>query len=573
MTHKFALFLPAFVLAASTAAVGDDQATQPQAGAPLFGDKVEVTVINVDVYVRDRKGRPVRGLTADDFQISQDGIPMPISNFTAFSSEAIETVPPTEDPSSMSSISAVARAPDLRPVYMLFFIDNVNLHPLYRNRVLKRIRDFVDQNLAPPVQMMVVSSSPSLKVRQPFTDQPEAVLAAFDTVADESGGRLARDRDRRQIFDWMEESSSDARLDSLEFFNATEQQVNRVQIEAQILAYVEEESDILRNTLGRMREALRLLAGLDGRRSIVYVSSGLPLNPGLGMVYEYAAVFRDNSILTRIPQRSFQNQFRSLNAAANVEGVSFYTVDASGLNPLEGFGAEDRFVPESRASAVDMNDLQNSLSYMADSTGGLAVLNTNDVAKGLELIRDDLFSYYSLGYTISSGPDDSVYRIQVDLPGYPEYDLRYRRWAVEKSPDTRVRELVANSLLRGVESNPMELRLDAGIPTPAPDQRWEIPIGVSIPLAHLALALEADEYVGRLQLLIGARDAHDHESVLERREHVVRVAAAQYDPAGTQRYRIAIPVLVREERLTLAVGVMDLTTRQSSCAVLEVAVP
>ncbi len=45
----------------------------------------------------------------------------------------------------------------------------------------------------------------------------------------------------------------------------------------------------------------------------------------------------------RVPQRSFQDQFHSLTAAANVEGVSFYTIDASGLNPLDGFGAEDRY--------------------------------------------------------------------------------------------------------------------------------------------------------------------------------------------------------------------------------------
>jgi VWFA-related protein len=573
MTRDIALLALGVVLVVLPAVADDPQSAQPQAGAVVFGDKVEVTVINVDVYVRDRKGRPVRGLTADDFQISQDGITMPISNFTVFSSEATEYVPPTEEGAAPAPVSAVAHAPDLRPVYMLFFIDNVNLQPLYRNRVLKRVREFVDRNLAPPVRMMVVSSGPSLEVRQPFTDDPQAVLAAFEAMADESGGRLVRDRERRQIFDWMEESSSDVRLDVLEFYNSGDQQVNRVRIQAQILAYVEEESHLLQNTLHRMREALRLLSGLDGRRSIVYVSSGLPLNPGLGMVYEFAAVFRDNSILTRVPQRSFQNQFHSLTAAANVEGVSFYTIDAGGLNPLEGFGAEDRFAPESRASAADMNDLQDSLSYMADATGGLAVLNTNDVAKGLELIRDDLFSYYSLGYTVSSSPGDRVYRIRVDLAGYPDHDLRYRRWAVEKSPDTRVRELVANSLLRGVESNPMELRLDAGEATVAPDRRWEVPIGVSIPLDRLALALEAGEYVGRVQLVLGARDAHGRESVLERREHVIRVAAASFDAAGAQRYRIAIPVLVREERHTLAVGVMDLTTRQSSCAVLEVAVP
>ena len=190
MTQKIALLVPSMVLAGLAFASGDGQLqTSPQSGAPMFGDKVEVTVVNVDVYVRDRKGRPVQDLTADDFRISHDGIDMPISNFTAFSSEPIDGRPPSGDDASTGPAPPVPRLPEMRPVYMVFFVDNVNLQPLYRNRVLKRVREFVDRTLAPPVQMMVVCSNPELEVRQPFTDQPEAVLAAFETLADEIGGR------------------------------------------------------------------------------------------------------------------------------------------------------------------------------------------------------------------------------------------------------------------------------------------------------------------------------------------------------------------------------------------------
>jgi hypothetical protein len=56
-------------------------ATPGPVGGLSFLDEVEVTVVNVDVFVRDRAGRPVGGLAASDFRVTQDGLEMPLSNF------------------------------------------------------------------------------------------------------------------------------------------------------------------------------------------------------------------------------------------------------------------------------------------------------------------------------------------------------------------------------------------------------------------------------------------------------------------------------------------------------------
>ena len=45
--------------------------------------KSGVTVVEVDVVVTDKSGRPVRGLAREDFEIDEDGRPVEIATFSA----------------------------------------------------------------------------------------------------------------------------------------------------------------------------------------------------------------------------------------------------------------------------------------------------------------------------------------------------------------------------------------------------------------------------------------------------------------------------------------------------------
>ena len=54
-----------------------------QAPPPKPGFKSSVTVVEVDVVVTDKSGRPVRGLRREDFEISEDGSPVEIATFSA----------------------------------------------------------------------------------------------------------------------------------------------------------------------------------------------------------------------------------------------------------------------------------------------------------------------------------------------------------------------------------------------------------------------------------------------------------------------------------------------------------
>jgi len=572
--HAVALAVAVGAASGAPCQTGPASTTQPIGGLS-FLDEVEVTVVNVDVFVRDRAGRPVGGLKAGDFRVTQDGVEMPVSNFAELDREVIEhmlleapavareaaPVPPPAEP--------VVRQVKVRPVYTVLYVDHENLNPIDRNRVLRRVREFVTDNLRAPVEMMVVSYDRSLEVEQPFTDNPLAVNAALRDMTTISGGRADRDSDRQEILERIQEAVADPATASGDGGEGLQMRLRQ-----QIMSFAEEEAMSVNFAIDALREVMAMMSGLEGRKSIIYVSSGLSMTPGIGLMHEYASAFHDTAFLGRRAQTDRTHAFQSLTSTANGQEVSLYTIDASGLNPLEGYGADTRYgVTDPSAMSSGRKDYQDSLTYMAEYTGGLAIVNTNDPSVGLELIRDDLFSYYSIGYTISATGEDRVHRIEVELPGHPDCDVRYRRRFVEKSRETQVQDRVFTSLMVEITDNPMELTLSAGSAAPASADRWTLPLHLSFPLSRVALVPEGGDYVGRLVVFVGARQIDGRQSDLQRQEHEVRVPAAQIAAAGERSFGIDVQLLLGAGQQRVAVGVLDLVTRQASYERVIVTVP
>ena len=195
------------MLVAAVAAASGREPTP--VGGLGFADQVQVTVVNVDVFVRGRDGRPVTDLTRDDFVVRQDGIEMPVTNFAVLSQQVVEhalSAAPLQPGAPPGS--PVAEGPRIRPAYVVLFVDNENLHALQRNRVLRGVRSFVLESMHPPVQMMVVSYQRSLKVLQPFTDDPRSVTDALRGLVRASGGADDRDAQRDRLVQRIQEIAS-----------------------------------------------------------------------------------------------------------------------------------------------------------------------------------------------------------------------------------------------------------------------------------------------------------------------------------------------------------------------------
>ena len=551
------------VLAGVPALAKKPTPTPKPIGGLTFTDEYELTVVNVDVFVRDKKGRPVDNLTKEDFRIYQDGVEMPISNFAVYTEEVYKSaIPGTPLPTATPSPEAAAEPkPEVKPIYVVLYVDNENLRPLDRNRALRKIREWVKETLHPPMKMMVVTYQKSLKIVQRFTSDPREINDALRSIRMQTGGRVERDSSRKDIVDLLNEYVDQERERPNAGAQNRQSYLNAYRL---IAAFADEEANSMRFSLHAMREVITMLSGLPGRKSMIYISDGLPMIPAVDLMYEFMAVFHDQAILSMVSRYDFTKNFESLGSYANGMGVTIYTVETSGLKVQGGFDAEHRYGQDIQASSIGSHNYQDSLRYFADATGGLAVVNTNNIMPGLQLIAQDLQTYYSLGYTINASGADKVHRIKVECPTHPKYKLRYRRRFIEKSLESRVQDKVMTGLVFEVKDNPMQIDVAAGIPSPATSERWTVPLRVTVPIKKVALIPEGDDYVGRVVLFVAARDTDGKQSDLQRQEHEIRVPAKDYDEAQLKRFSIELKLLMNTGTYTVSVGLMDQVTRASS---------
>lgn len=540
----------------------ENQQTGPVGGL-AFMDEVEVTVVNVVAYVTDEDGNAINTLTREDFKLFQDGDERPISNFQAYTKELIRTYYQSQEPSALAvptvePATAEGDADDrglteIQPIWMMIFVDNDNLRPLDRNRVINQAREFIRDNVQPPVQMMVVNYNKSLKVIQEFTTDADQVLGALRSLKMHTGGRTNRDASRDEFYDEIDRVSQGQGTSQAESFNRAR---------SLAFGFAEEEQNSLQFTLGAIREAVNMMSGLPGKKMILYISNGLPMTPGIDLFYAMANAFDDPGMITEGTRYNQSRQFDSIVKNANAQGVTFYTIDAGGLQNV-GMGSAQYHGPRDTIStSIGASNYLDTLRMLADDTGGVAIFNTNDVGPRLARIEQDFYTYYSIGYNLQATGSDRVHRIKLTIPDHPDYRIRYRRRIVEKSLESRVQDRVLTGLVIPLDDNPLEITVITGNPAPASQKRWTVPFQLSFPLEKVALFPAASDYVGKVTLFLAARDNDGKQSDLIRQEHEVRIAAGDYEKAVQRQFTITASLLMESGSYRVSVGLLDHYTRQ-----------
>jgi VWFA-related protein len=450
---------------------------------------------------------------------------------------------------------------EVKPAYIVLFIDNENLRPMDRNRVLGQIRRFLKEVMYPHVQVMVVTYQRSLKVEQPFTNNSKEITDALRVVRGTNATRGTQDTERKKIlrdFASLEQQGT----------RGTEQ--DRIEFEGRIRSYADVIENELDFAINAVREITATLSGLPGRKYLFHISSGLPMVPAKDLLYQLGQTFQQTSTLAMEARLNQRRHFQNLASAANSQGVTFYTIDASGMGGAgDSISAEYAGATDPITAGLYVINQQEPLQYIADKTGGRAILGVNDVTSGLEQFRQDLFSYYSLGYTISGSGTDKIHRLEVQLPDHPGYKLNYRRSFVEKSLESKIQDRVLSGLTFDLDENPMAVSVDTGATAPASDERSILPVEIGFPLDSIALVPEGDEFVGRVVVFVAVRDEKGRQSDMQRRDHEIRIPKSDLEAHHKDRYVIELPLLMRHGRVRIVVGVMDRLTRQTSYSTIH----
>jgi VWFA-related protein len=541
-------------------------------GGLTFVDEVQLTIANLIVYVTDKKGRAITDLTEDDFEVYQDGDRKQITNFKLYTGDIIRSeldAPASVAEPEITPVAEGTPAVGPQPVHLVLYIDNQNLDPLDRNRVLSQTREFVRNNLHPPAQMMVVAYQRSFEVLQDFTANPTEVLAALRVVRTYTGGRTNHDSTRRDISDRINQIKSETRSRTTsQRSRGTSQTVEEwAEVNAMIENFARESINDLHFTLDALRQMITSLSGLPGKKGIVYVSNGLPMIPGIELFYEVSRQSNDTTALTNMFEFDRTRDYRQLAALANAQGVTFYTVDATGLSMGTMGSAEYMTGSDPMSISVGLNNYIDSQVLLANETGGMAIINTNDVAPKLDLVAQDMYTYYSIGYPLQASGQDKVHRVKVKLrenPAFSKYQLRYRSRFVEKSLETRVQDRVVSSLVFEIDENPMDLNVETGTPATATADRWLLPAHITFPLRSIAMLPEGEDYVARVVLFIAARDNDGKKSDLVRQSHEIRIPAVQYEEAQDKHFAIDAQLLMEPGRYKVSMALLDPLTRQVS---------
>ncbi len=582
MRNSFLLWiLAAIIVVPGFSQTADEENTLERRSDPIGGltfvDEVEVSIANVVVYVTDKKGLAVTDLTADDFIVRQDGDLKQISNFKLYTDDIIREQYVDETPGLLEGPPQPTPVPDADdaagpiPVHFVIYIDNQNLTPLDRNRVLSQTREFIRSSLHPPAKMMVVAYQRSFEVLQPFTDNPTEVLDAMRSVRRYTGGRSERITAEREILDDIKRLDDNNRSGG----GGQGHSQGLQDIYRKIDLFAEETSNDLQFTLDSLRQIITSLSGLPGKKGVVYVSNGLPMIPGMALYYELSRMANNSTALTQMFEHDKTRFYQNLASIANSQDVTLYMVDASGLSLGNTSSAEFSKAQDGLSASVGQHNLTDSLQFLADETGGIAIINTNDVSLKLELVKQDMFTYYSIGYPLQVSGGDKVHKVSIKLqdnPEFKDYTLRYRSRFVEKSLETRVQDTVVSSLVFEVEDNPMGIEFTSGTPSAASEKRWLVPAQISFPLKNVALLPVGEDYVARVVMFVAVRDSDGKQSDLVRQEHEVKVPASVYEQAQNQMWTLDTQLLMESGRYKMSVAILDPITRQDSYKTISKAV-
>jgi VWFA-related protein len=504
---------------------GAPLAAQTEIAEETFTDEIEVSLVNLEVVVTDRKGKSVSGLQREDFQVFEDGKPVEITNFYA------ETAP------APGSASAEPRSPDQR-LSLVVFVDDYNTEQESRNSILDGLKVFLGSSLSPGDQVMVVRFGRSLEVRKPFTTDIGEVLSEVEVIRKLASNLASR------------ESSRDHQIQVIA--DALELGGWGASAEARIREYAEVETSFVAASLDALETVVGWLGGLPGRKAVLYVSDGLPAVPGedLFIWAEAYSGFKSGQRISGMNAGTYDASelFRRVTSKASRNRVAIY--------PIEAMGA--RWVRGTRLQEARIQNRQNGLSFLAEETGGRTMFNVSQAGAALQTMAADLSSYYSIGYRPQRLADDREHKVEVKVKG-KGLTARYRRWYQDKSLGEAIAERTAATMVFGAEENPLGAALEIGQQTPAGDS-FVVPLRVKVPLGKLYLEPKGprgETREGRLRLFVVATGGDKVTPVRETRVVTVTVPEKDLAEGKVPDYVHEIRIKLEKGSWTVGVGVRD----------------
>jgi VWFA-related protein len=366
---------------------------KPQPGKPVF--RTTVTRVEVSALVLDGKGKPVRGLTADDFELLENGVPQKVRSFVPFTYQPDVLVLPDpvlegRDPSPPSLSTPASNYYTSASRVFALILDDLHVDARRTRTARAAARRLVEQ--LTPADLLFVTTTGSAESTGYFSRDRRHALQMIDKF---TGQRLL---DKTMVGLRFPGENFDAeRLDHYERLCAT----------------IRDVSLALRDVAGR-------------RKTMILISEGSSFGAGMSDM-TVTMPTATNGERANVPTGSLKAMNAAL-AAAAAGNVAIYPLNPAGLDvpeadliQVQGLPAAPG-IPEAVMTGLltEARQAKEMSRDLAALTGGVSLVDSNNVVDGIDRAVRDASSHYVLSYEPETTPKRNEYRqieVRVRRPG------------------------------------------------------------------------------------------------------------------------------------------------------------
>lgn len=442
-----------------------------------FALRSTTKLVQINAVAVDKKGNPVLDLRPEELQILENGKPQKTAVFGIVRSSAFADKPFTLPPNVYSNRVVKSGLPASVTIILL---DGLNTSWEDQSRARKQVLKFLS-TIRTEDRVALYTLGRGIRVLHDFTTETSDLIAKLDRYTGENlsalgSSALPYQQDRQEsndLFGGLDTADPSApTLREAEFYTT-----HRVL-----------------NTLNAMEAIAAHVAGLPGRKSLIWVSGSFPISLGSDRSFNPAL----NPSTPTPDRRSFYAEFSRATRRLNHAGVSVYPVDARGLLAGATYSAAISGVP-SPAAQTSLTPNLGTMIDLASQTGGRAFYHRNDIDRAIRTAADDGRVSYTIGYYPASEPDDKYHEIRIKVTR-PDVIVRHRRGYfayrdASPTPET-VKSDISNALWSPLDATAVGLnvRIDHNATT------GDLEIVAQLDPKAISLEEQEGRWVGRIDI-------------------------------------------------------------------------
>lgn len=525
--------------------------------ASTFAESLDVSVVNVEVFIKEKSGAPAEGLKAKDFQVWEDDQKVEITHFSELGETGL-------------------------PGSLVVFLDDTHMHVGDRDPVLDELGAWIGERLRRGgTQAMVARYDGIARVVLGFTEDPELfgeAIAELKSRPPQPSESMLLERTMR------DQLTTGGELSSV-------QQAYR--------SYGEVLKRDTENSLRALRIFAASLGAREGGSALLLIADGLAVSP-LGQFItemqkrsgatggsQYASgqdasqpvQFRTRNVDQTAPdtgdtsglgvqsklQRDTQDvqtyeAFTSVAAQANSSHARIFAI-----RPPSVEAASAQLGNRSASQEQSLTDFREGLLMLSDQTAGEAFVTGRDIPAFLDRISQNRSAGYSLAFVPEAHPEGSDHRIRVkEKAKGRKLDMQYRESYVTKGAASLLAErtLAAITLDWNENHHALEFRMDNV--APQDDGTFGVTFMVTFGIADLMLLEEAGAHHANCQLVLVAQTASGAILPPQIIDIPLQIPVDQVDSAREQRFAARLNILLPGGANQVAAGLWDAAGQSGS---------